>query len=147
MAGNITLENTMQSAGCCRRLVYGCIAVVLLAASAAAVGEDIEKTIFLVREDNRITAVNAGTGQFFDLDISAKEEIQKQVVAKGAAVVVTNQRFAGVGVFPSGWSSTRRLAGEQLLSVEAGDSSAVVVTSSRVLSFNGRTGAWAEKRR
>jgi hypothetical protein len=120
---------------------------VLLAVSGAVVGDDVEKSIFLVKEDKRVTAVNAKTGQFFDLDISAKEVIQKHIVAKGVAVVVTNQRFAGVGVWPSGWSSTRRMAGERLVSVEAEDSSAVIITSDRVLSFNGNTGTWADKRR
>jgi hypothetical protein len=137
----------VQLSGHYRQVLCGWVGVALIAVSAAAPGDDVEKTIFLVQEDNRITAVNAETGQFFDLDISAKEKIQKHVVSKGVAVVVTNQRFAGVGVLPSGWSSTRRVAGEKLVSVEAGDSSAVIVTSGRVLSFNGKTGAWAEKRR
>lgn len=119
----------------------------LLAAAGAAVGGDVEKTIFLVKEDKRVTAVNAETGQFFDLDISAKEKVKQQVVAKGVAVVVTNQRFAGIGILPTGWSSSRRMAGEDVISAEAEDSSAVIITSQRVLSFNGRTGAWSEKRR
>ncbi len=130
-----------------RQIFCSCISVVLLAVSGAVVGDDVEKSIFLVKEDKRVTAVNAKTGQFFDLDISAKEVIQKHIVAKGVAVVVTNQRFAGVGVWPSGWSSTRRMAGERLVSVEAEDSSAVIITSDRVLSFNGNTGTWADKRR
>jgi hypothetical protein len=39
------------------------------------------------------------------------------------------------------------MAGEKVVSVEAEDAAAVLVTSDRVLTFNGRTGAWAEKRR
>jgi DNA-binding beta-propeller fold protein YncE len=141
------LEDAVQLSGYYRQLLYGWLGMVLIVVSGAVVGDDVEKTIFLVQEDNRVTAVNAETGQFFDLDISAKEVIKKHVVAKGVAVVVTNQRFAGVGVMPSGWSSTRRVAGEKLVSVEAEGTSAVIVTSGRVLSFNGKTGAWAEKRR
>jgi hypothetical protein len=129
------------------RVRCGVGAVLLLLAAAAAASEEVGKTIFLVSEDKRVTAVNAETGQFFDLDISAKEVVEQQVVAKGVAVVVTNQRFAGVGVWPTGWSSKRRAAGEKVISLEAEDTSAVVVTSDRVLSFNGRTGSWAEKRR
>jgi len=111
------------------------------------VADEVGKTIFLVTEDKRVTAVNAETGQFFDLDISAKEVVEKHIAAKGVAIVVTNQRFAGVGLWPSGWSSKRRMAGERLVSIEVEDASAVVVTSDRVLSFNGKTGAWAEHRR
>lgn len=119
----------------------------LLAASAVVCSDEVAKTLFLVMEDKRVTAVNAETGQFFDLDISAKEVIERHIVAKGVAIVVTNQRFAGVGQWPTGWASIRRLAGERVVSAEAEDTSAVIVTSNRVLSFNGRTGAWAKKRR
>lgn len=130
-----------------RQILCDCAVVLLLAFSAAAAGDELDKTIFLVMEDATVTAVNAETGQFFDLDISAKEVIEQHIVAKGVAIIVTNQRFAGVGLWPSGWASNRRVAGEQVLSAEAEDASAVIVTSNRVLSFNGRTGAWAEKRR
>ena len=77
----------------------------------------------------------------------AKEVIEQHVVAKGVAIVITNQRFAGVGIWPTGWSSNRRMAGEWVVSAEAEDTSAIIVTSDRVLSFNGRTGSWAERRR
>jgi hypothetical protein len=120
-------------------------ALLLLAGVVAA--EEVAKAIYLVTEEGSITAVNAETGQFFDLDISAKEVVERQVVAKGVAIVVTNQRFAGVGTWPTGWASNRRTAGEDVVTIEAEDTSAVVVTSRRVLSFNGRFGAWAEKRR
>ncbi|MGB5474401.1 MAG: hypothetical protein WBQ78_13120 [Gammaproteobacteria bacterium] len=125
----------------------GLVGVLLLASAATAGGEEVGKAIFLVKEDRRVTAVNAETGQFFDLDMSAKEVVEQRVVAKGVAIVITNQRFAGVGVWPTGWSSNRRVAGEKVVSTEAEDTSAVIVTTSRVLSFNGRTGSWAERRR
>lgn len=120
-------------------------AVLLLAAGVSA--DEVAKAVYLVMEDERVTAVNAETGQFFDLDISAKEKIEQHVVAKGVAIVITNQRFAGVGTWPTGWASNRRTAGETVVAIEAEDTSAVVITSDRVLSFNGRIGSWAEKRR
>jgi hypothetical protein len=128
-------------------LCYLLFGLMLAAVSATSAGGDTEKTIYLVQEDRQITAINSSTGQFFDLEIRAKEEIEQQVVAKSVAIVATNQRFAGIGGLPGGWSSKRRQAGEALVRIEAEDSSAVVVTSSRVLVFNGRAGAWAEKRR
>jgi len=140
-------ENPVYLPRYCRQTLYNCAVILLLAISAAASGDEVGKTIFLVMDDAKVTAVNAETGQFFDLDISAKEVVEQHVVAKGVAIVVTNQRFAGVGLWPSGWASNRRVAGEQVLSAEAEDASALIVTSNRVLSFNGRTGAWAEKRR
>jgi len=110
-------------------------------------GEEVEKTLFLVDESDRVVAVNAETGQFFDFVISAKERVQDRYVANAVAILVTNQRFAGVGGYPSGWSSLRRKAQEKVVSAEVVDRSAVLVTSDRILTFNGKTGAWSETRR
>ena len=114
---------------------------------ANGTGETVEKSIYLVAEDDRIIASNVQTGQFFDLDFSAKEKVQRQIAANGVAIVVTNQRFAGIGVFSGGWKSIRRIAGETVTSAEAQDYSALVVTSDRVLAFNGRTGTWSDRKR
>jgi len=122
-------------------------AVLLFAMTAQSAEETVEKSVYLVVENGRIIASNVQTGQFFDLDFSAKEELQQQIVANGVAVVVTNQRFAGVGVFPSGWQSIRRIAGETVTSAEAQDYSALIVTSDRVIVFNGRTGTWSDRKR
>ena len=112
---------------------------VLFCWSGPASAGDVAKSIFLVSEPDRVIAANAETGQFFDFVISAKEKIEQRFVAGGVAVLITNQRFAGVGVYPSGWRTTRRRAGETLVSAEAEDYAAVVVTSDRVLTFNGKT--------
>jgi len=121
----------------------------LLAGTAckALAEDDLGKSLFLVDESNRVVAVNAETGQFFDLVLSAKERIQDRYIGNRVAVLITNQRFAGVGSYQSGWSSQRRKAGEKILSAEAVDYSALVVTSDRILTFNGKSGAWSQKRR
>jgi hypothetical protein len=121
--------------------------VLLFAMAAHGAEETVEKSIYLVVEDDRIIASNVQTGQFFDFDFSAKEKLQQQLVANGVAVVVTNQRYAGIGVFSSGWQSIRRIAGETVVSAEAQDYSALIVTSDRVLAFNGRTGTWSDRKR
>jgi hypothetical protein len=123
--------------------------ILLLLAIPVTAGADqnVEKTIFLVNEPGRVVAVNAETGQFFDLVLSAKERIHDRYVANGVAILVTNQRFAGVSDYPVGWGSLRRKAGEKIVSAEAADHSALVVTSDRILVFNGKTGAWSERRR
>jgi len=122
-------------------------ALLLLGMSAAVAEEVVEKSVFLVVEDDRIIASNVQTGQFFDFDFSAKEEVQQQIVANGVAIVVTNQRYAGIGVFSGGWQSIRRIAGESVISAEAQDYSALIVTSDRVLAFNGKTGSWSDRKR
>jgi len=131
------------------RQVFSYIMLFLLLATAGAAGVagDVEKTIFLVNERGRVVAVNAETGQFFDLVLSAKERIQERHVADSVAILITNQRFAGVSNYPSGWGSLRRRASESVVSVEVADHSALVVTSDRIIVFNGKSGSWAEKRR
>jgi len=121
--------------------------LLLLGMSTAVAEEVVEKSVFLVVEDDRIIASNVQTGQFFDFDFSAKEKVQQQIVANGVAIVVTNQRYAGIGVFSGGWQSIRRIAGEKVVSAEAQDYSALVVTSDRVLAFNGKTGSWSDRKR
>jgi hypothetical protein len=128
-----------------RRLVV--CSLLLLGVGATAADEVVEKSMFLVVEDDRIIASNVQTGQFFDFDFSAKEKMQQQIVANGVAIVVTNQRYAGIGVFSGGWQSIRRIAGESVISAEAQDYSALVVTSDRVLAFNGKTGSWSDRKR
>jgi len=119
----------------------------LMMTAAGSADEVVEKTIFLVDETNRVVAANTQTGQFFDYFLSAKEKIHERHVANGVAILITNQNFAGVGSYPSGWGSLRRKAGEKIISVEVAGHSALVVTSDRILAFNGRAGSWSEKRR
>ena len=123
--------------------------LLLLLANPLAVSAEglVAKTIFLVDEDDKVVAANAATGQFFDLPLHAKEKILDRYVANAVAILVTNQRFAGVGSYPSGWSSLRRIADEKLVSAEVVDTSALLVTSDRILTFNGDNGSWFEKRR
>jgi len=117
----------------------------LLAVTGPALADgNVPKAIFLHQEDDRIVAGNAETGQFFDLRISAKEEVLDRHVANGVAIVITNQRFAGIGTFSSGWQDIRRIASEKVVSVDVGDYSALLVTSDRLLTFNGRNGSWSQ---
>ncbi len=125
------------------------VLLLLLLANPLAVNAEglVAKTIFLVDEGDKIVAANAATGQFFDLPVHAKEKILERYVANAVAILVTNQRFAGVGSYPSGWNSVRRIADEKLVSAEVVDTSALLVTSDRILTFNGDNGSWFERRR
>ena len=145
------LINTACWAALLSTNLHKSIAALLILSLASPVvvtaDEVVAKTIFLVDERDRIVAANTATGQFFSLPIRAKEKIQQRYVANGVAVLVTNQRFAGVGSYPSGWGSIRRIAGEKVVSAEVVDRSALLVTSDRILTFNGDSGSWAETRR
>jgi hypothetical protein len=109
--------------------------------------EDVLKTIFLVSESDRVIAANADTGQFFELELHAKETVEQSLVANAVAVLITNQRFAAIGAFPGGWHSIRRQADEAFVSADAAGYSALVVTSDRILSFSGRNGSWSVRNR
>jgi hypothetical protein len=130
-----------------RRLGRVWLLLLLMNATVASAEGPVAKTIFLVNEGDRIVAANTATGQFFDLPVHARERISERYVANGVAILVTNQRFAGVGTYPSGWSSVRRIADEKLVSAEVVDTSALLVTSDRILTFNGDNGSWFERRR
>jgi hypothetical protein len=130
-----------------RNIRYALLFFLLVMPVGVNAEEYVEKTLFLVNEDDRVVAVNAETGQFFDFIISAKERVQDRFVANGVAILVTNQRFAGVGIYPSGWVSLRRKAQEKVVSVEVADRSAVLVTSDRILTFSSKSGVWSETRR
>ena len=130
-----------------RNIRYALLFFLLVMPVGVNAEEYVEKTLFLVNEDDRVVAVNAETGQFFDFIISAKERVQDRFVANGVAILVTNQRFAGVGIYPSGWISMRRKAQEKVVSAEVADRSAVLVTSDRILTFSSKSGVWSETRR
>jgi len=52
-----------------------------------------------------------------------------------------------VGSYPSGWSSLRRIADEKVVNSEVVDRSALLVTTDRIITFNGERGSWSETRR
>jgi hypothetical protein len=119
------------------------ILLLAILSSGVRADDDVLKTIFLVTEPDRVVAANADTGQFFELELHAKETVEHSHVANAVAVLVTNQRFAAIGAFPGGWRSIRRQADEAFVSAEAAGYSALVVTSDRILSFSGRNGSWS----
>jgi hypothetical protein len=136
---------SQRRGGGVRRRVSLLTGTLLLAiiSSGVPADEDVLKTIFLVTEPGRVIAANADTGQFFELELHAKETVEYSHVTNGVAVLITNQRFAAIGAFPGGWRSIRRQADEAFVSAEAAGYSALVVTSDRILSFSGRNGSWS----
>src|SRR5210317_591254 len=62
--------------------------VLMIGVSGVATAEeDLGKSLFLVYESDRVVAVNAETGQFFDLVLSAKERIRDRLVANRVAIL------------------------------------------------------------
>jgi hypothetical protein len=83
---------------------------------------------------------------FDELKLTAQERVLDQQVGAAVAVVITNRRIAAYGVV-SGWRSLDRMPDEQIESITAEDYAGLIVTSVRMLNFNGQRGVFAERKR
>jgi hypothetical protein len=135
----------------------GASAVLLLAAWASVIAQpilsgtqsssgNVPKQVHLVRDGNKIMASNVRLNRFDELRLDAQERMSEQRVGEAVAVVITNQRIIAYGVL-SGWRSMDRIPNEQIESVSAQDYAGLIVTSQRMLNFNGETGVWGEQKR
>jgi hypothetical protein len=107
---------------------------------------NVPKQVHLVADSGRILASNVRLNRFDELKLGAQERVREQKAGEGVAIVVTNQRLIAYGVL-SGWRAIDRSPNEQIESVSAEDYAVLIVTSHRMLNFNGESGAWGEQRR
>jgi hypothetical protein len=125
-------------------------ALILAAALTGARAQDsaghVSKQVHLVADGGKLFASNVKLNRFDELKLDAQERVLDQQVGAAVAVVITNQRIAAYGVL-SGWRSVDRMPNEQVESITAEDYAGVIVTSSRLLNFNGETGVWAAQKR
>jgi hypothetical protein len=139
-----------------RTALHGACAVLLLAAWAVASAQSVltgtqssgsvPKQVHLVADGNKIMASNVRLNRFDELRLDAQERVREQRVGEAVAVVITNRRIIAYGVV-SGWRSVDRSPNEQIESVNAQDYAGLIVTSQRMLNFNGETGVWGEQKR
>ena len=103
--------------------------------------EGVPKQVELVVDGKWLIASNVRFSRFDDLKLNAQENIEESRVGNAVIVIATNQRFIGYGA-QSGWRPTDRTANEKVESVSAEDYAGLVVTSRRLLNYNGETGVW-----
>ena len=115
-------------------------------ASAQSGGSYVPKQVHLVNDGAKLFASNVKLNRFDELKLDAQERVLDQQAGAAVAVVITNQRIVAYGVL-SGWRSLDRIPNEQIESITAEDYAGVVVTSVRMLNFNGETGVFAERKR
>lgn len=120
----------------------------IVAAAAALAGaphaqETVPKQVHLVIDGNRLIASNVKFSRFDDLKLDARERVRDSAVGEAVILVATNQRIIGYGVV-SGWRPIDRLANEEIKSLSAEDYAGLVVTTQRLLNFNGESGVWGE---
>jgi len=125
--------------------LYAAVPSVGVLAQGGTVG-NVPKQVHLVADSGRILASNVRLNRFDELKLQAQERVREQKVGEGVAVVITNQRLIAYGVL-SGWRSVDRSPNEQIESVSAEDYAVLIVTSQRMLNFNGESGVWGEQRR
>lgn len=131
------------------RASFGALLVLSLwgAASTAQLASDgVPKLVELVVDGDWLMASNVRASRFDELKLNAQERVSRSGVGKAVIVVITNQRIIGYGV-GSGWRSMSRIPNEQIEMLSAEDYAGLVVTSRRLLNFNGESGVWGEKDR
>jgi hypothetical protein len=128
---------------CALGVIVGCAAV---ANAQSGVSYTVPKQVHLVMDGDKLFASNVKLNRFDELKFAAQEYVLDQQVGAAVAVVITNRRIAAYGVL-SGWRSTDRIPNERIESVTAEDYAGLIVTSQRMLNFNGQTGVFAERKR
>ena len=114
---------------------------VLLSSSHA--DDSVPKLVYLIEEDNKLIASNIKFNRFDELNLEAKETVSGHVVGNAVIVIVTNKRIIAYSVYTASWR-IRVIKADEVKSIDAQDYSALVVTSKRLLSFNGKNGVWVE---
>jgi hypothetical protein len=122
--------------------------VLLISFSSPVFAEDgIPKLVYLMMDDGKLIASNIKFNRFDDEKLQAKEKVLENAVGNAVIVVVTNKRIIGYSVYTATWRSRDIEPDEDVSSIVAEDYSALVQTSKRFLSFNGKNGVWAETQR
>jgi hypothetical protein len=106
----------------------------------------VPKQVHLVADGDKLFASNVKFNRFDELKLSAQERVLDQQVGAAVAVVITNRRISAYGVL-SGWRSLDRIPNEQIQTVTAEDYAGLIVTSIRMVNFNGQNGVFAERKR
>ncbi len=131
-----------------------CLALLLLLpvlmgpAPAVAGDEPPARLLYWHEEDDgRIVVSNIRFSRNDVLELGGRERIEDRASSQAMLVLVTNRRMVAYSVYTAAWREVPRKATERLEQLEAEDYSAFVLTSDRVLNFNGRSGVWSEDRR
>ena len=137
-----------RSFRCYQNFILTFIVIVLyLYAPMGAADNAVPKLVYLIFDEDKVIASNIEFNRFDELTLTAKEEVVSHEVGNAVAVVVTNKRIMGYSIYKIGWVTIETQANETLNSISAEDYSALVATSKRFLSFNGKVGSWAETAR
>ena len=113
---------------------------------AQITSQGVPKQVHLVVEGNRLIASNVRASSFDEFRLRARENVVESAEGEAVLLVVTNQRIIAYGL-ASGWRQRDRVPNERVERVSAEDFAGLVVTSERMLNFNGESGACGERER
>jgi hypothetical protein len=94
--------------------------------------QGVPKQVHLVVDGNRLVASNV--------------RIRESAEGEAVLLIVTSQRIIAYGLL-SGWREIDLVPNERIERVTAEDFAGLVVTSERLLNFNGESGTWGERER
>jgi hypothetical protein len=129
------------------RLLLLCSCLAFLPGPGPLAESQPPRQLYWHMEDDRVIVANIRFSRTDELRLRGREHIEETASSTAMLVLVTNQRFIGYSVYTASWQSRSRRPGESLETVEAEDWAGYVLTSRRVLNFNGRTAAWSERNR
>ncbi len=102
------------------------------------------RQLFWHREGDRIIVSNVRFSRTDELVLAGRERLEDTADSAAMLVLVTSRRFVAYSVYTASWQSLDRRPGETVEKLAAEDWAGYVLTSRRVLNFNGRTAAWSE---
>ena len=106
--------------------------------------ESVPKLVYLIEDDDTLIASNIKFNRFDEVKLKAKEKVVNYAEGNAVIIVATNQRIIGYSVYTASWKTRGLIVDESVKSISAEDYSALVQTSKRFLSFNGKNGVWSE---
>lgn len=128
------------------KTLWLCLFLGLSSMVSAQQDDSAVKLVHLVVEDTRLIASNVRFSRFDEIRLNARERVVQRAVGDSVFVVVTTQRIIGYGIF-SGFQDIKVETGEEFISVEAEDFSALLISNKRMLNFNGKSGVFGERKR
>lgn len=114
---------------------------------AAATDGPPARLLYWHQEEDRVIVANVRFSRTDELKLRGRETIEDTASSRAMLVLVTNQRFIGYSVYTASWQSISRRPNERLETVSAEDWAGYLLTSRRVLNFNGRSASWSERNR
>jgi hypothetical protein len=143
--------NVIKGLRLCRTVLACALGVIgTLAATAYAQSDGnanyVPKQVHLVADGSKLFASNVRLNRFDELKFTAQERVLDSQVGAAVAIVITNRRIAAYGV-RSGWRSLDRMPNERIERIAAEDYAGLIVTSERMVNFNGQSGVFAERKR